>query len=252
MSTNTTNYKLIKPDRTDNVLVENINYNTEIIDIELKKRETDITNITNDYVAKVDVATETTNGISKIATQPEVDAGSDDTKIVTSKKLKARLDSMLASITNNFVKLTRLATESIAGIIKISTTAQVSTGTDNTTAVSPAKLKELFVNGVNVSANGYEKLPNGLIRQWGYVSFSSVPTGAGNLSETTVYFPINFPNACRGVYITGNDVVGDDGLECVHSARSITLLGFVHRAARVYGTDGGSLPGSANWEAIGY
>ena len=47
MSTNTTNYKLIKPDRTDNVLVEDINYNTEIIDIELKKRETDITNIIN-------------------------------------------------------------------------------------------------------------------------------------------------------------------------------------------------------------
>ena len=33
-------------------------------------------------------ATETTNGVSKIATQSEVDAGLEDTKIVTSKKLK--------------------------------------------------------------------------------------------------------------------------------------------------------------------
>ena len=89
MSTNTTNYQLIKPDRTDNVLVEDINYNTEIIDQELKKNETNITNITNNYVAKVDVATETANGISSIATQTEVDNGLEDTKIVTSKKLKA-------------------------------------------------------------------------------------------------------------------------------------------------------------------
>ena len=34
-------------------------------------------------------ATETTNGVSKIATQSEVNAGLEDTKIVTSKKLKA-------------------------------------------------------------------------------------------------------------------------------------------------------------------
>ena len=88
MSTNTTNYKLIKPDRTDNVLVEDINYNTEIIDQEWMKRETDITNVMNNYVAKVDVATETTNGISKIATQAEVNNGTEDTKIVTSKKHK--------------------------------------------------------------------------------------------------------------------------------------------------------------------
>ena len=36
-------------------------------------------------------ATETIKGISQIATQPEVDNGVEDTKIVTSKKLKARL-----------------------------------------------------------------------------------------------------------------------------------------------------------------
>lgn len=164
-------------------------------------------------------------------------------------------------IENNYYKIifngnefilsnTTKATETKAGIIKISTAAQVIAGTDNTTAVTPYKLTQLFVNGVNVSANGYEKLPNGLIRQWGHISFSSVPTGAGNLSETTVYFPIRFPNACRGVFLTGNDVVGDDGLECVHSARSITVLGFVHRAVRIYGSSNGN--GSANWEAIGY
>ena len=159
----------------------------------------------------------------------------------------------LCEMKNNIINIVinKQATETTSGTIQIATTSQVATGTDNTTAITPAKLTQLFVNGVNVSANGYEKLPNGLIRQWGYISFSSVPTGVGNRSETTVYFPIKFPNACRGVYLTGNDVVGDDGLECVHSARSITVLGFVHRAVRVHGTSE-SLPGSASWEAIGY
>ena len=63
---------------------------------------------------QLDVATETTNGTSKIATQTEVDNGLEDTKIVTSKKLK-----------------------------------------------------ELFANGLNTATNGYQKLPGGLILQWG-------------------------------------------------------------------------------------
>ena len=148
-------------------------------------------------------STETIKGISQIATQPEVDAGVEDTKIVTSKKLKARLDSMLASITTNFVKLTQLATESLAGIIKISTTAQVTAGTDNTTAVSPAKLKEIFVNGSTKTQNGYQKLPSGVIMQWGMV--------ADNISN--VIFPVAFPTSCASLQITrgGGIVAGSTG-----------------------------------------
>ena len=57
------------------------------------------------------------NIIPLVATQAEVDTGVEDTKIVTSKKLKSRLDTLLASITTNFVKLTQLATETKAGIV---------------------------------------------------------------------------------------------------------------------------------------
>ena len=213
MSTNTTNYQLIKPDRTDNVLVEDINYNTEIIDQELKKNETNITNITNNYVAKVDVATETTNGTSKIATQIEVNNGLEDTKIVTSKKLKARLESLSAVIAGSYVMLTRLATESIAGIIKISTTAQVSAGTDNTTAVSPAKLKELYTLGSTKTQNGYQKLPSGLIIQWGEASFRETTGATGEV----ITLPIAFPNAF--LRITGTD--GGYGANAV----GITIIG---------------------------
>ena len=151
-------------------------------------------------------ATETTNGVSKIATQPEVNEGLEDTKIVTSKKLKVRLDSLLVGITSTYVKLTQLATESLAGIIKISTTAQVSAGTDDTTAVSPAKLKELYTAGASKTQNGYQKLPSGVIIQWGLVA------DAGNVAYN-VTFPITFPTGCASLQLTrgGGIIAGSSG-----------------------------------------
>ena len=145
-------------------------------------------------------ATETINGTSKIATQTEVNNGLEDTKIVTSKKLKARLDSLLAGITSTYVKLTQLATESLAGIIKISTTAQVSAGTDNTTAVSPAKLKGLYTANSVKTQNGYQKLPSGVIMQWGMVA-----DGVGNVT-----FPIAFPTTCASLQLTrGGGIISE-------------------------------------------
>ena len=137
--------------------------------------------ISSTYVKKTDIATQT-----------EVNNGLEDTKIVTSKKLKARLDSLLAGITSTYVKLTDLATETKNGILKIATTAQVSVGTDNTTAVSPAKLKELYTSGSTKTQNGYQKLPSGIIMQWGMVADSVV----------NVTFPVTFPTGCASLQIT--------------------------------------------------
>ena len=53
-----------------------------------------------------------------------------------------------------------------------------------------------FVNpGSYIAANGYTKLPSGLIIQWGTVS-------VGATSTTTVNFPISFPTACFSVTST--------------------------------------------------
>ena len=157
------------------------------------------------------------NGVEfkQIATQTEVDTGLEDTKIVTSKKLKARLDSMLASITSTYVKLTRLATESVSGIVKISTTTQVSAGTDNSTAVSPAKLKELFTTGSTKTQNGYQKLPSGVIVQWGMVADG----------VTNVTFPVAFPTGCASLQITrgGGTVTGTTGSSDIGASVIISL-----------------------------
>jgi len=147
-------------------------------------------------------ATETTSGIAQIATQNEVNAGTDDTKIVTSKKLKTRLDSLLAGITSTYVKLTQLATETVAGIIKISTTSQVAAGIDNSTAVSPAKLKELYTAGSAKTQNGYQKLPSGVIMQWGMV--------AGNNGLVNATFPVAFPTSCANLQITSGGGSGGE------------------------------------------
>lgn len=61
----------------------------------------------------------------------------------------------------------------------------------NATAVSQAVALGQFVN--SLTTNGYAKLPNGLILQWGSGTVGAL--GAGTTLVASV-FPITFPNAC--------------------------------------------------------
>ena len=138
----------------------------------------------------------------------------------------------------NFVNQT---VEEPAGIIKISTTAQVSAGTDNSTAVSPAKLKELFVSGANMSTNGYQKLPSGLIIQWGEATFRETTGETGEV----ITLPIAFPNAF--LRITGTD--GGYGA----NATGITIIS--ESQFRCWGrvvSSGAFSDTGFHWIAIGY
>ena len=198
-----------------------------------------LASITTNFVKLTQLATESVAGIAKIATQTEVNNGLEDTKIVTSKKLKARLDSLLAGVGTTFVKLTQLSTESLAGIVKISTTAQVTAGTDNTTAISPAKLFEVFAN--SKATNGYQKLPGGLIIQWGGAIFSASTGATGEV----ITLPIAFPNAF--LRITGTD--GGYGANAV----GITIIG--KSQFRCWGrvaSSGAFSDTGFHWVAIGY
>ena len=226
------------------LLVNNTEYKiNDIVQNELQTNNKYLCEMKNNIINIVinKQATETINGTSKIATQAEVNYGLEDTKIVTPKKLKARLDSLITGIGTTFVKLTQLATESIAGIIKISSTAQVSDGTDNTTAVSPAKLKELFVSGANMSTNGYQKLPGGLIIQWGGATFRETTGTTGEV----ITLPITFPNAF--LRITGTD--GGFGANAI----GITITG--KSQFRCWGrivSSGDFSDTGFHWIAIGY
>jgi hypothetical protein len=88
----------------------------------------------------------------------------------------------------------------------------------------------------SLTANGYQKLPGGLIMQWGY----SAITANGN---TAITFPIAFPSSCVNVQVTQeNDSTSD---LYTYRVNTVTTTGFNVRNSM-------SNTPSAYWFAIGY
>ncbi len=84
-------------------------------------------------------------------------------------------------------------------ISNVATQAEVDAGVEDTKIVTSKKLKTMFVNGLNTATNGYQKLPGGLIIQWGASTFRGTTGQSGEL----ITLPIAFPNAF--FRITGTD-----------------------------------------------
>jgi hypothetical protein len=112
--------------------------------------------------AAVPAATETVSGIAQLATQAEVDAGTNATDIVTPAKLRAASLGPLAkhsdvvdtaattgqALTWNgtawapaSASASAAASETVAGIAQLATQAEVDAGTNATDIVTPAKLR---------------------------------------------------------------------------------------------------------------
>jgi hypothetical protein len=89
----------------------------------------------------------------------------------------------------------------------------------------------------SITTNGYQKLPGGLIMQWGTVA--ATQTGSGNAVIDT-NFPIAFPTACLSLQATTTGGASIDG-EVVVSFNQ-TQFGIRNRNAVV----------SACWLALGY
>lgn len=145
-------------------------------------------------------ATESQRGFVELASQSEVNTGTDTARAVTP-----------AGLAN------RTATETRAGVIELATSAEVTAGTDAVRAVTPATLlagltatlasaaetltgtsttKAItpggFAGNKSLAASGYYKLPGGLILQWGSGSSSQDAPQAFT-------FPTAFATACYGV-----------------------------------------------------
>ena len=96
-------------------------------------------------------------------------------------------DDPVGSVTGDWMEV---SFDSGSTGLAISSTAQAQAQTDNATAISPLKLFEALQGAnQNLAIAGYQKLPGGLILQWGRTT-----TFVNNTSETVV-FPIAFPNA---------------------------------------------------------
>jgi hypothetical protein len=67
------------------------------------------------------------------------------------------------------------------------------------------------------TTNGYQKLPNGLIIQWGVTSTTTSPQ--------TVTFPIPFPNACFNVQATSTGTTTNTANTIVYTITNTNFIG---------------------------
>lgn len=149
--------------------------------------------------------------------------------IAKTNGLQAALDSKISSLSD--------ASQTVKGIIEIATNAEVQAGIDTTRAVTPAGLFSIFTN--SKSGNGYIKLPNGLILQWGNTGVVSANV------QVTVTFPIAFTTVTRvgGITtVTGTDAYVSASLALLNST---DLASFKFHSFNATGW-------SYNWIAIGY
>ena len=106
----------------------------------------------------------------------------------------------------------------------------------------------LSANGFNasLSSNGYQKLPSGLIMQWGKDS-TDVQSDGG---VRTITFPIPFPTACFQVLVSPENSDGSYIRDLAPQVKTITTTNVV-----VYNNSTG-IGGTSNvptiWFAIGY
>jgi hypothetical protein len=96
------------------------------------------------------------------------------------------------------IEETPSASETVAGKIKISTTAQVTAGGDDTSAVTPFKLFSLFSSASLSASSGYFQIPYMIdgIRKNVIIQFGA-DVSANTVQNIT--FPIPFPTACCAV-----------------------------------------------------
>lgn len=118
------------------------------------------------------------------ATQEEAEAGVNENKWMSPRAVFQAL-----------AKVVSQATETTFGWAKIATRIQISAGIDDSTVVTPKKLRFGFL--ISLGNTGFIALPEflgGIILQWGA---ASVPGGAAGVDIT---MPLAFPNAALGLW----------------------------------------------------
>lgn len=118
----------------------------------------------------------------------------------------------------------------------VATTLQAQQQTSNTVLLSALKLAEAF-QGANqvLTTNGYQKLPGGLILQWGNRNFTS---------GTSYVFDTPFPTGAIVAWAVGNSAVGASASNYAPNVQSLTATQMI-----LNWTAGGTAP--MFWFALG-
>lgn len=77
------------------------------------------------------------------------------------------------------------------GVVRMATSAEVANRTNVSAAITPANVGQTF--GQSLAANGWCRLPNGLIMQWGVTEPLNTDT------SINISFPIQFPSSCLNI-----------------------------------------------------
>lgn len=127
------------------------------------------------------------------------------------------------------------ATTTTQGVVELADSTEALGGTDSTRAVTSAGL----ASAKSLAANGYYKLPGGLIIQWGRAMYSTN-------TWTTTTFPIAFPNSCQSISMLVEYNGGSVSAFQLNSSSLPTASSFQHYSG----------PGQTGiyyrWFAIGY
>jgi len=135
------------------------------------------------------------------------------------------------------------ATDTVKGKVGLATDAEVAAGSSTSLAITPAGL---FSTLVKVHSNrGYQKLPNGLIIQWG--SFYVNATVGTCTWVGSVTFPVAFPSACGGFSLSWTGANPRISL----GANTVNASGLGNIDASDNGS-GGNRTGYVYWIAVGY
>lgn len=147
-----------------------------------------------------------------------------------------------------FADASGIASESVAGIVRLANNTEVTAGTDATKAVSPARLLNTFLGAGGVSGSDYIKVPyrdrtsgvrRELIIQWGTIP--PINAGAG----ATITFPLTFPTtvfSINGQF--GGSTFAATPASCMSNANSTSSVTFYN-----WGTGNSQL---GAWLAMGY
>lgn len=169
-----------------------------------------------------------------VATQGEAEAGSVDTKYMTPLRAKQAIAALVPA-----------ASETVAGLIKRATSAEAQALTDTVRAITPATLGDAFKGGnQSLAASGYQRLPGGLVLQWGTVTASG---GTGGANAT---LPVAFPTAGLAAVAVS---MADNNSACVSglTATQLYISGIEHTTTAPYNAN--SPNGTKHyWVAIGY
>lgn len=127
----------------------------------------------------------------------------------------------------------------------IATTAEAIAGTATNVVLTPANLSAMFTGQRAVTGNGYQKLPGGLILQWGSYTETGLPIAPGGNQTRTITYPIAFP--------TNNLVtVACTTLNFLIAGATITTATNFQLVFSVPVGHSGNLNLGAFWTAIGY